>query len=250
VPAQSPVPASAVAVVTEGGGLPTRPARATPPPTPTTDLALLVRTVQPFPTRTPAPPDTPTPTVVPAYTSTPRPTPTLMRGSFPQPPMTFVPTRRPTVNPGVRGTIIPTSEAEASRFAPTPTPIDTNEPNDTPAFATQITANPIEAVINGPDDVDVYQVAVDQPNTTLVVTLTGPDPGRYKVDLIAPRGGKVGRQRIDGTVAVRAFADVGTETGTYLVYVRGAGPQMPRGPYFISADFSVLPVSPTRTPAG
>src|SRR5207237_8585769 len=130
-------------------------------------------------------------------TPTPRPTPTLLRGSFPQPPVTFVPTRPATGTPAPRGSFTGVG-APDSKLAPTETPVDANEPNDTPELATQISANPIPAYINGPDDVDVYQVAVDQTNVTLVVTLSGPDPARYKVDLVAPRSGKVGRQRIDG----------------------------------------------------
>jgi hypothetical protein len=239
------VPADSIVVQSRGGELPTRPAPRTPEPTATTDLALLIRTVAPFPTRSPGPPDTPTPTVVPAYTSTPRPTPTFPRGSFPNPQAGVTLTVPSPRTSAPRGTFIP--RTVEPKVVPTETPIDANEPNDAPAQATGLSATPLDAAINGPGDTDVYQVAVSQTNVLLVVTISGIDAPRYKVDVIGPRGSKVGRQRLDGTRIVRALADVGSETGTYYVYVQGAGPEMPRGPYVISADFTLPAVTPTET---
>lgn len=244
-PSATPVPADAIVVQSRGGELPTKPAPRTPEPTATTDLALLIRTVAPFPTRTLGPPDTPTPTVVPAYTSTPRPTPTFPRGSFPNPQLGITPTVPPTRTSPPRGTFIP--RTVEPRVVPTETPVDVNEPNDATAQATALSATPLDAAINGPNDVDVYAVAVSQTNVLLVVTLSGVDAPRYKVDVVGPRGIKVGRQRLDGTRTVRALADVGSDTGTYYVYVQGAGPEMPRGPYAISADFTLPVATPTQT---
>ena len=239
------VPPDAVVVDSRGGELPTKPAPRTPEPTATTDLALLIRTVAPFPTRTPGPPDTPTPTVVPAYTSTPRPTPTFPRGSFPNPQLGITPTVPPTRTSAPRGTFIP--RTVEPKIVPTETPVDANEPNDTVAQATTLSATPLDAAINSPEDVDVYKVSVTEPNVVLVVTLSGVDAARYKVDVVGPSGVKVGRQRLDGTRTVRGLADVGSETGTYYVYVQGAGREMPRGPYVISADFTLPAATPTVT---
>lgn len=232
--------------MSEDTGLPTRAAPRSPTPSPTTDLAALVVTVRPIPTRTPGPPETATPPLVPPNTSTPRPTATMPGGSFPNPTFLTTPRVPPTRTPAPRGTFtgpvdgLPTPEPE-------PRPFDPNEPNDTPARATRIDPNPIEAAIGGFDDVDVYRVDVSQPNVLLVITLTGEQMTRYKVDVVAPRSGAVGRQRFDGTVALRALADVGLETGTYFVYVRGVGRELPKGPYFISADVTTPAVTPTTT---
>lgn len=242
---RTPVPPEAIVVQSREGQLPTRPAPRTPEPTPTTDLAVLIRTVAPFPTRTPGPPETPSPTVVPAYTSTPRPTPTFPRGSFINPQLAITPTVGPTRTPPPRGTFI--ARTPGNGVGPTETPIDTNEPNDLPARATALSATPLDAAINGPNDTDIYAVSVTEPNVLLVVTISGVDAARYKVDVFGPRGTKVGRQRLDGTRTVRALADVGSETGTYYVYVQGAGREMPRGPYVISADFTLPATTPTQT---
>jgi hypothetical protein len=231
-----------VVVASSGGRLPTKPAARTPAPTPTTDLALLIRTVQPFPTRTQGPPDSPTPTVVPAYTTTPRPTATRPGSSFPVAPFLLSPTVGPTRTPPPRGSPIERPELTKE---PTETPYDPNEPNDVQGQATALSATPLDAAINSPTDVDVYAVVVDQTDVVLAVTLSGQQPGRYKVDLVAPRSGKVGRQRLDGTVTVRALADVGTETGTYYVFVQRAGNENPQGTYVISADFTAPVATPT-----
>jgi hypothetical protein len=219
---------------------------------PTTDLAVLIVTVQPFPTRTPGPSATATAVLVPPPTSSPRPTSTRPSGSLPDPVLTR-PTRvpSPTRTPAPRGTFVGTSRPEApaeSGAEPTAEPPpDGNEPNDTTAQASPLDAIPIEASIDRPDDVDVYRVDVSTPHMVLVVTLTGEQITRYKVDVVAPRGGTVGRQRLDGTVALRATADVGTSTGTYYVFVRGVGRDLPKGPYFISADVTNPAVTPTST---
>jgi hypothetical protein len=250
-PTASPVPASAVIAISEGGSLPTRSVARTPSPSPTTGLAALIVPVQPFLTRTPGPGATATPVLVPPPTSSPRPTNTRPSGSLPDPLLTG-PTRipPPTRTPAPRGTfsgqnpeVIP-PEPRPAGIRPPP---DVNEPNDTAARATPLDATPIEAAIGGPDDVDVYRIDVSTPETLLVVTLTGAQANRYKVDVVAPRGGTVGRQRLDGTVALRAIADVGANTGTYYVFVRGVGRELPKGPYFISADVTSPAVTPTST---
>lgn len=233
--------ASGAVIATSGGRLPTRLPVLTPEPTATRDLAIIVVTVAPIPTR----PDgnvTPTPTLVPAYTSTPRPSPTLMTGSLPMPPPSATPTRPPTRTPAPRGTFV--GSAGSDRPEPTETPIDFNEPNDTPNRATPLDAAPMDAYVNGPNDVDVYRFTVTLPNTRLVVTISGERVAGYKVDIVAPRSGKVGYQRFDGTVAMRGIADVGSETGTYLIYVNGVGSEPPEGPYFISAELITPPPAP------
>lgn len=237
----TPVPADVVVVASSGGRLPTKSAPRTPEPTPTTDLAVLIRTVAPFPTRTPGPPDTPTPTVVPAYTSTPRPTPTRPSSSFPVVPSLLSPTVGPTRTPPPRG---PPIERPELTVEPTEEPYDPYEPNDVVGQATELSATPLDAAINRPDDVDVFAVEVDQTDVVLVVTLSAQQVARYKVDVFAPHGGKVGRQRIDGTVTVRALAEVGSDTGTYYVHVQRSGGDQPAGTYLISADFT----SPVATP--
>jgi hypothetical protein len=133
---------------------------------------------------------------------------------------------------------------------PDPRPEDPNEPNDTPARATRLDPNPIEAAIGSFNDVDIYRVDVTERDMVLVISLSGPDLPRYKVDVVAPRSGSVGRQRFDGTVALRAIANVGSETGTYYVYVRGAGRELPRGTYFIAADVTPPAATPTATESG
>jgi len=234
--------------VSEGGSLPTRPAPQSPTPSPTTDLTILVVTVQPFPTRTPGPSATPTPPLIPPPTSTPRPTLTRPSGSLPDPALTR-PTRVPTPRrtavpregvPGAKPEVVPPEATEG--------PFDPNEPNDVVAQAVPIDANPLEAAIGGPADVDVYRFDVTTPDMLLVVTLSGAQANRYKLDVVGPRGANVGRQRLDGTVALRAIAEVGANTGTYYVYVRGVGRELPQGPYFISADMTNPAVTPTVTP--
>jgi hypothetical protein len=251
-PTPSPVPADMVVVSSSGGRLPTKPAPRTPEPTATTDLALLIRTVQPFPTRTAGPPSTGTPTVVPAYTSTPRPSPTRPSSSFPQAPNLITPSVGPTRTPPPRFSPFPRPELTETALARSETEpsFDPNEPNDSPDQATPLSATPLDAAIDPANDVDVYAVTVDQTNVVLVVTVNAPQAGRYKVDVVAPRGGKVGRQRLDGTVTVRALADVGSETGLYYVYVQRAGSVTPTGQYVISADFTSPAVTPTPTEAG
>jgi hypothetical protein len=250
-PTASPVPANAVVAISEGGSLPTRPAAGTPSPSPTTDLPALIVSVQPFLTRTPGTSATPTPLLAPPATSSPRPTSTRPSGSLPDPPLTRS-TRipPPTRTPAPRGTFTgqrPGPIPPEPRPEGTPPP-DVNEPNDTIDRATPLDASPIEAAIGGPDDVDVYRVDVSTPEMLLVVTLTGAQANRYKVDVVAPRGGVVGRQRLDGTVALRAIAEVGSNTGTYYVFVQGVGRELPKGPYFISADVVSPAVTPTSTP--
>jgi hypothetical protein len=245
-PTAPPVSSDLVVVSSSGGRLPTKPAPRTPEPTPTTDLALLIRTVQPFPTRSPGPPDTPTPTVVPAYTTTPRPTATRPSSSFPVAPGLITVTVGPTRTPPPRGSPIERPELTKE---PTEGPYDPFEPNDVTGQATALSATPLDAAINYPTDVDVYRVQVDQTDVVLVVTLSAQQPGRYKVDVFAPRSGKVGRQRLDGTVTVRALADVGSETGTYYVYVQRAGNEIPQGTYVISADFTAPVATPTAAGA-
>jgi hypothetical protein len=201
-------------------------------------------TVQPFQTRTPGPSATPTPPLVPPPTSSPRPTNTRPSGSLPDPALTR-PTRVPTATrtPAPRGTFTADNPAIVPP-EPTEAPVDAYEPNDVVGQAVELDVNPIEAAIGGPDDVDVYWVAVTTPNQLLVVTLTGPQANRYKMDVVAPRGRAVGRQRLDGTVALRAVADVGSTTGTYYVFVRGVGRELPNGPYFIAADVTSQAVTP------
>jgi hypothetical protein len=242
------VPASAVVAVSEGGSLPTRAPIRSPSPSPTTDLAMLIVTVQPFPTRTPGPSATPTPPLLPPLTSTPRPTNTRPSGSMPDLALTR-PTRVPTATrtPAPRGTLGGRSPGVVPP-EPTEPALDANEPNDQTADATPLDATPLEAAIGGPDDLDVYSVEVTTAGMVLVVSLTGPQTNRYRVDVIAPRGGTVGRQRMDGTVALRAIADVGSNTGTYYVLVRGVGRDLPQGPYFIAADVTIPAVTPTSTP--
>jgi hypothetical protein len=247
-PTPSVVPAKAVVAITEGGSLPTRAPIRTPSASPTTDLSVLIVTVQPFLTRTPGPSATPTPALVPPLTSTPRPTATRPRGSVPDQVLTR-PTRVPsaTRTPAPRGTF--TGEnPDILPPEPTEAPFDPNEPNETTAEAWPLDANPIEASIGGPDDVDVYSVDVPTPDMVLVVTLSGTQMNRYKVDVVSPRGATVGRQRMDGTVALRALADVRSDVGTYYVFVRGVGRDLPKGPYFIAADVTTPAPTPTGTP--
>jgi hypothetical protein len=158
------------------------------------------------------------------------------------------PTRIPTATrtPAPRGTFVG-RDPDAAPPEPTAGPEDLNEPNDDVDSAIPLDVNPVDGAIGGPDDVDVFRVEVTTPGVVLVVTLTGAQANRYKVDVVAPRGGNVGRQRLDGTVAVRAIADVGSSTGTYYVFVRGVGREPHQGPYFIAADVTSA-VTSTRTP--
>src|SRR5439155_3691234 len=105
--------------------------------------------------------ETPLPTVVPAYTSTPRPTASAPSGSFPAAAATIAPTRPPTSTPAPRGTFTGPGVPD-SRLAPTATPVDSNEPNDTAAQAKALGGTPLEGWVNGPGDVDVFSVAVGQ----------------------------------------------------------------------------------------
>jgi hypothetical protein len=232
-------------VITEGGSLPTRAPFLTASPSPTTDLAALIVTVQPFQSRTPGPSAPPTPPLVPPPTSTTRPTSTRPAGSLPDSALTR-PTRVPpaTRTPAPRGTFT-ADNPDIPPLEPTEPPFDPNEPNDSVGQAIAIDVNPIEAAIGGPDDVDVYWVRVTTPGRLLVVTLSGAQANRHRVDVVAPGGGTVGRQRLDGTVALRAIADVGSTTGTYYVFVRGVGRELPQGPYFIAADVTSSAATPT-----
>jgi hypothetical protein len=245
--AATPVPAAAVAAVSEGGRLPTRLAPSTPSPSPTTDLGALIVTVQPFLTRTPGPITSPTPPLIPPLTSTPRPTNTRPSGSFPDRVLT-APTRIPTATrtPAPRGTFVGVPP-EVALPAPTEPVPDPNEPNDSIGQASPLGASPIQGAIGGPGDVDVFRIDVAEANQLLVVTLSGAQANRYKLDVVAPRAGNVGRQRLEGTVAVRALAEVGSDTGSYYVYVRAVGRELPQGPYFISAEIAPPAVTPTST---
>ncbi|HEV8634703.1 MAG TPA: hypothetical protein VG370_10765 [Chloroflexota bacterium] len=248
-PTPRPPNQARVIVASEGGRLPTKPVPATPSPTPTTDLVALINTVVPFPTRTPGPALGPTPTLRPPLTSTPRPLPARIGGSLPRRPTT-TPAPLPTRAPPERTAVDPeelqlTREA---RITPSPEPLepDALEPNDTSedAVPLEIGQEHRDLTLHTPDDVDVFAVPVEEPNVTLVVSLSGRQPGRYKLDIAAPRGGNVGRQRLDGTVALRSVAEVGAELGTYHVYVRRVGVLPPEGPYSIAASL----VAPTATP--
>lgn len=124
----------------------------------------------------------------------------------------------------------------------TPTPEETIVPRiDVPGNAVDLSPSPWEDLIETPDDVHIYRIDAPDPDATIVVSLSGNRPIQYKVDVIAPRRGKVGRQRIDGTTTLRAIAEVGSDTGTYLVYVRPLGKDLPKGSYFISAETSFSP---------
>jgi hypothetical protein len=185
---------------------------------------------------------------VPPPTSSPRPTNTRPSGSLPDRILTRpTPIPPPTRTPAPRGTFVGPGAARAATAAAEEAG-DPNEPNDTTADATPLGASPLEAAIGGPEDVDVYRVDVATPQMLLVVTLTGAEASRYNVEVVGPRGGRVGRQRLDGTVALRAVAEIGPNTGAYFVFVRGVGRDLPKGPYFISADVASPVATPTATP--
>lgn len=228
-----------IATSVGGGQLPTRPAIETRAPTSTSDLVARIATVAAVPTFTTVP-TTPTATLVPAYTTTPRPSATPMSGSFIVLPTATrpAPTHTPYPTPDRR------ERPAIERPPPTETTDDPYEPNDTPDRATPLESGPLTAFIWPVDDVDVYRVNVVETNVIMVVSVSGDRVARYKVDIVAPRSGKVGRQRLDGTVALRAVAEIGTETGPYFVYVRGAAPTGPITPYTIMVEF--LPGDPAR----
>jgi hypothetical protein len=238
-PTPRPTGAPPVVVASEGGRLPTRPALATPSPTPTSDLLGLISTLAPLPTRTPGPALSPTPTLRPFETSTPRPSPVRLSGSTGPPPTAAPPGR-------VGRTAADRTGSGPSGPAPTVSAPDALEPNDTRAEAVPLEIGQEEGglTLHSPDDVDVFAVPVEEPDVSLVVTLTGRQPGRYKLDIAAPRGGNVGRQRLDGTTALRSVADVGADLGTYYVYVRTVGALPPEGPYSIAVSL----VGPLATP--
>ncbi|HEY3083447.1 MAG TPA: hypothetical protein VGM69_26440 [Chloroflexota bacterium] len=234
-PTPRPTGQPPVVVASEGGRLPTRPAPRTPVPTPTTDLVALINTVVPFPTRTPGPLLSPTPILRPPVTSTPRQPPSSLGGSVPGPPAAA------GAPPGSGG---PAERTPSEPVAPPEG--DALEPNDTVADAVPLDVGQevADLTLHTPDDVDVFAVDVEEPDTTLVVTLSGRPPGRYKLDIAAPRGGNVGRQRVDGTVALRSVTDVGADLGRYYVHVRRVGALPVEGPYSISASL----VGPTALP--
>jgi hypothetical protein len=232
-----PVP---VIVVTEGGRLPTRGAYQTPAPTATSDLLALIATVVPPPDRAPAPAG-PLPSRAPAppvVTGTPRPPTPLVGGSGPPP--------RPTATP--RRVAPPPTGTPASAGVPLePAGL---EPNDDRAAAVPLGLDQEVGglTLHAPEDVDVFAVRVDRPNLSLVVTLGGRPPGRYDLEVVGPRGGGQGRQRVDGTVTLRQVVDVGPDLGTYYVYVRAVGALPTQGPYFISASLVGPTASATVSP--
>lgn len=238
------VPAAAIVAVTEGGQLPTRPAPRTITPTPTADLLARLATQVPFLTPTPFATITLTPVLRGPATSTPRPTQTRPRGPSIQPAQLWTPTRPPTRTPAPRGTFTGPGVERPEEF-PEAGPTDSNEPNDSQAEAVGLGATPLEGAIGAAADVDVFAVNVATPDVVLVVTLSDRQASRYQIEVVGPRGGKVGRQRLDGTTAMRALAEVGTEVGTYFVFVRSAGRELPQGPYFITADVTSPMVTPT-----
>jgi hypothetical protein len=239
-------------VVTEGGKVPTKPAPRIVSPTPTTDIVLLINTVVAFPTRTPAPPGTPSPTIGPPPTSTPRPSPTRMIMSgppiFPSP----TPSPRPTRTP--REVVDPV-DLEETRVASLPVRPDAIEPDD---FEPNETTAQAETLVVGDEitdltmhrqsDVDVFKIPIDDPNMTLVVTLTGRTLARYRLELASPTRSNAGRVRYDGTIALRAVADIGRDLGTYHATVRTVGALPPEGPYSISASLVAPALTPTATP--
>jgi hypothetical protein len=241
-----------VVVVTEGGGLPTKPApRTPPPPTPTTDIVLRINTVVAVPTLTPRPPGTPSPTIGPPPTSTPRPSPTRMIMSGPPIIPSATPSPRPTRTP--RDPVDPI-DMEETRVAglpsrPTPEP-DYLEPNETEAQAETLPvgAELDDLTMHHPGDVDVFAIPVDEEDMALVVTLSGRTLGRYRLELRSPTRPNAGRIRFDGTTAMRAVADVGADVGTYYAFVRTVGAAPPEGPYSLSASLVAPAPTPTVTP--
>jgi hypothetical protein len=229
-----PVP---VVVASEGGRLPTRPALRTPVPTPTTDLIALIGTVvvAPLPPRTPAPAVSPTPTLAPFLTSTPRPPPARVSGSGPVP--------RPTATRPAPGAPEPTPAGEIGEP-------DALEPNDVTAEAVPLALGEEHRglTFHTPDDVDIFAVPVEEPDMALVVTLSGRPPAGYSIEIVGPRGGNVGRQRVDGTVTLRAVAEIGLDVGTYYVEVRRVGAVLVEGPYSIAASLVGPTASPTVSP--
>ncbi|MBM4416762.1 MAG: hypothetical protein FJ033_00365 [Chloroflexi bacterium] len=202
-----------------------------------------------FPTLTPRSTGSPTPTLTIPGTPTPRPAPTLPTGprlliptATLEPPATSTP--RPTVNVEVL------EETRVASLKPSPTqiPIDDLEPNDTPALATVLGIDEElrGAFISTFEDVDVFAIEVREPTVDLIVTVSG--SAAYSVTITNPRGDNVGRQRFEGTTAVRSIASVGSGTGTYHVAVRSLGRNLAPGPYTIVATLA-LPLA-TLTPPG
>src|SRR5439155_16027219 len=124
-------------------------------------------------------------------TSSPRPTNTRPSGSFPDPLLT-APTRIPTATrtPAPRGTFVGVPPEVVLPQPTEPVP-DANEPNDTIGRATALGASPIEGAIGGPNDVDVFRIDVPTANQLLIVTLSGQQANRYKLEVVAPVRGNV-----------------------------------------------------------
>ncbi len=202
-----------------------------------------------FPTLTPRPTGSPTPTLTIPGTPTPRPAPTLPTGSrppiptdTPEPPATSTP--RPTVD------VEALEETRVASLKPSPTEIPTDdlEPNDTPAQATVLGLDEelSGAFISTLEDVDVFAIEVLEPKVDMIVTVSG--SASYSVTITNPRGENVGRQRFEGTTAVRSIAAIGSDTGIYHVAVRSLGRNLAPGPYAIVATLA-LPLE-TPTPLG
>lgn len=150
-------------------------------------------------------------------------------------------TRPPTRSPAPRGTFAGPVPGVESKFS-TPTPEETVIPRiDAPGDAVDMSSIPWEDLFQTSEDLHVYRIEAAEVNSTIVISLSGVRPIQYKFDVMAPHRGMVGRQRIEGTVALRAIAEVGGDTGTYLVYVRPVGKDLPEGSYFISAEISPPP---------
>ncbi len=240
-PAATSVPAKAIFVTSGEDTRPTRALPLTPIPSPTTNLSVQLLTVAPFLTRTSVP-TTPSPTLLPAFTSTRRPPATPSSGDGLSSLARPTGTRPPTRTPAPQGTFAGPVPGVESKFT-IPTPEATVAPRiDTPGGAVDLSSVPWEDVIQNQDDVHIYRIDAIEARSTVIVSLSGDRPIQYKVDVIAPRRGKVGRQRIEGTVAVRAIAEVAEDTGTYLVYVRQVGKDLPKGSYFISAEMNPPPL--------
>jgi hypothetical protein len=243
---------ASIVVVSEIGQVPTKPAPRTPSPSPTTDIILQIHTVVAFPTRSPAPPGTPSPTIGPPPTSSPRPSPTRMIMSGP--PVIATPTPRPPPTRTPRETVDPV-DIEETRIASLPPSLATPEPdgfepNDTPQQAEVLAIEDRieDLTLHDSRDVDVFQIPVDEADMTLVVSLSGSTLGRYSLSLSSPTRGSAGRVRYDGTVTMRAVADIGSDTGIYYATVRTVGAVPPQGPYSIAATLVASAPTPTVVP--
>jgi hypothetical protein len=252
-PTARPVAAgAAVVVVTEGGSVPTKPVPRTPSPSPTTDIVLMINTVVAVPTRTPAPPGTPSPTIGPPPTGTPRPSPTRMIMSGPPVIPSATPSPRPTRTPREVVDPVDLEDTRIAGLPPTPEPPepDALEPNESTAQAEALKIGDEydELSMHHQGDVDVFRIPVDEPDMTLVVSLSGRTLNRYRLELSSPKRPNAGRTRFDGTVALRSVADVGDDLGSYYATVRTVGALPPEGPYSISASLVAPASTPTATP--